>query len=205
MELINTKKIILASKSPRRKDLLEQVGLNIKILPSDIDEAAVSLQNPEKYVKELSRLKAKNIALLYPDDWVLGADTIVVVKGNILGKPRTKKDALKMLNTLNDCEHSVFTGFCVINQQKNTMITQCVETKVFFKHLSPKEIHWYINTGEPFDKAGAYAIQGIGAFLVKKISGSYSNVVGLPVCEVIEILTKLNIIQFKEIDSNVIH
>ncbi|MBC8440469.1 MAG: septum formation protein Maf [Deltaproteobacteria bacterium] len=196
MKLINTEKILLASKSPRRKVLLEQLGLKIKIVPSNIDEADILIKNPEKYVKALSFLKAEKIALLYPDDWILGADTIVVVDDQILGKPQSKTDAIAMLNTLNNCEHSVFTGFSIVNQEKNCIITQSVETKVFFKCLSPQEIQWYVNTGEPFDKAGSYAIQGIGAFLVKRISGSYSNVVGLPVCEVIETLMNLNIIQF---------
>ncbi|MBT3176185.1 MAG: septum formation inhibitor Maf [Desulfobacula sp.] len=195
MKLIGTKKIILASKSPRRKDLLEQLGLNIKIAPSNTDEKSISMKNPEKYVKELSLLKANNTALFYPDDWVIGADTIVVGDGQILGKPRSKTQAIAMLNKLNDCEHSVYTGFSIVNQKKTSIITKSVETKVSFKYLSPREIQWYVNTGEPFDKAGSYAIQGIGAFLVKRISGSYSNVVGLPVCEVIEELMNLNIIQ----------
>ena len=195
MKIIGTHKIILASKSPRRRDLLEQLGLNIKIVPSQTDETLVSMQNPEKYVKKLSFLKANNTALFYPDDWVIGADTIVVVSGQILGKPRSKIDAIAMLNKLNNCEHSVFTGFSIVNQKKKIIITQSIETKVFFKCLSREEIKWYVSTGEPFDKAGSYAIQGIGTFLVKRISGSYSNVVGLPVCEVIEILINLNIIQ----------
>ena len=100
-----------------------------------------------------------------------------------------------MLKKLNHCEHSVYTGFCVFNRKENISIQQSVETKVYFKHLTDREIHWYVSTKEPFDKAGAYAIQGIGAFLVKRISGSYSNVVGLPVCEVVETLMHLNIIQ----------
>ena len=195
MKIIGTHKIILASKSPRRRDLLEQLGLNIKIVPSQTDETLVSMQNPEKYVKKLSFLKANNTALFYPDDWVIGADTIVVVSDQILGKPRSKIDAIAMLNKLNNCEHSVFTGFSIVNQKKKIIITQSIETKVFFKCLSREEIKWYVSTGEPFDKAGSYAIQGIGTFLVKRISGSYSNVVGLPVCEVIEILINLNIIQ----------
>ncbi|WP_457551734.1 Maf family protein, partial [Desulfobacula sp.] len=163
-----------------------------------INEAAVLMKDPEKYVKDLSFLKAESIALFYPEEWVLGADTIVVVQNHILGKPRSKTDAAAMLDTLNNREHSVFTGFSIMNQKKNRYITQSVKTKVFFKCLSPEEIQWYIKTGEPFDKAGAYGIQGIGAFLVKEILGSYSNVVGLPICEVVEALIKLNIIQFKE-------
>jgi len=200
MKLINTQKLILASKSPRRKELLEQIGIDIRICPSNMDEDTVNVKNPEEYVKELSFLKAENTAPFHPDSWILGADTIVVVQGQILGKPQSKEDAVKMLNQLNHCEHSVYTAFCVINQKKKSKIIQLVETIVQFKHLTDQEIRWYVNTGEPFDKAGAYAIQGIGAFLVKGISGSYSNVVGSPVCEVVDILTKLNIIQFKDLN-----
>ncbi|NOX34054.1 MAG: septum formation protein Maf [Deltaproteobacteria bacterium] len=195
MESINSEKIILASKSERRKDLLEQIGLNFEIFPANINEDMVSINNPEEYAKELSFLKAKNTALFNPGSWILGADTIVVIQDKILGKPQSVTDAIKMLNQLNNCEHSVYTGFCVINREKKIIIKKSVKTKVNFKSLTDGEIHWYVNTGESFGKAGAYAIQGIGAFLVKGIAGSYSNVVGLPVCEVVETLEKLNIIQ----------
>ncbi|MBC2704319.1 nucleoside triphosphate pyrophosphatase [Desulfobacula sp.] len=198
MKLIKSEKLILASKSPRRKKLLEQIGIRIEISPSNIDEEAVSIKNPEKHVKELSFLKAKNVALSYPESWILGADTIVVIQDQILGKPQSKTDAIAMLNKLNHCKHSVYTAFCVINQKTDSMVVKSVETKVYFKYLTDQEIQWYVGTGEPFDKAGAYGIQGIGAFLVKQISGSYSNVVGLPVCEVVETLMNLNIIQFKD-------
>lgn len=205
MESINTEKIILASGSPRRKELLEQVGINFEISASTIDEETVSIKNPEDYVKELSFLKAADISLSYPDSWVLGADTIVVVGNQILGKPHSKTDAIDMLTKLNNREHSVYTGFCLIHQKKKSIIKKCVETKVYFKYLSDQEIRWYVNTGEPFDKAGAYGIQGIGAVLVKQINGSYSNVVGLPVCEVVETLMHLNIIQFKDLNHHVTH
>ena len=205
MESINTRRLILASKSPRRKRLLEQVGIQIKISPSQIDEQTVAIQAPQAYVKELAFLKTQNIARCHPESWVLGADTIVVVEDQILGKPRTTTDAVDMLNALNDTEHSVYTGFCIINQKENNIVQQTIETKVRFKHLSDPEIKWYVNTGEPFGKAGAYAIQGIGAFLVKQICGSYSNVVGLPVCEIVDTLITLNIIQFKDLDTHVIH
>jgi len=155
--------------------------------------------------KDLSFLKADKTALIYPHSWILGADTIVVVQDQILGKPKSKTQAFEMLNNLNNCEHSVYTGFCLLNQKQGITIKQSVETNVFFKSLSTSEINWYINTGEPFDKAGAYAIQGIGAFLIHRICGSYSNVVGLPVCEVIQKLMELNIIQFKDKDHHVIH
>lgn len=195
MKLINNEKLILASKSPRRRELLEQIGLSIKIIPSNIDENRITIKEPEKFVKELSFLKAESIADLHSESWVLGADTIVVVQDQILGKPQSKEDAIKMLSKLNNREHSVYTAFCIINQKANIIIKKAIETRVNFKSLSDSEITWYVETKEPFDKAGAYAIQGIGAFLVKHISGSYSNVVGLPVCEVVETLMDLNIIQ----------
>jgi len=200
IEKINMEKIILASKSPRRKELLNQVGIDIEICPSNIDEDAISIKNPEEYVKELSFLKAENIACSYPASWILGADTIVVIKGQVLGKPQSKTSAIKMLRQLSNCEHSVYTAFCILNNKTDTKIIRCVETKVVFKNLSDEEILWYIDTKEPFDKAGGYGIQGVGAFLVKHISGSYSNVVGLPVCEVVEILMNLNIIKFRKLN-----
>ncbi len=205
MEILNSENLILASKSPRRKHLLEQIGISIEIRPSNIDEGAISIQDPEGYVKTLSLLKADKTALDHPRSWILGADTVVVIQDQILGKPKSKTQAFEMLNNLNDCEHSVYTGFCLLNKKQGITIKQSVETKVFFKSLSSSEINWYIDSGEPFDKAGAYGIQGIGAFLIHRICGSYSNVVGLPVCEVIQKLIELNIIQFKDRNHHVIH
>jgi septum formation protein len=203
MKLTNTEKIILASGSPRRKELLLQIGIDIEIRPSSLNEETALPKKPEDYlpsdfVKQLSFLKADDIADLYPESWVLGADTVVVVKGRILGKPASKKDAQEMLKSLSNCEHSVFTGFCILNKKLETKVIDSVETKVTFKQLTKEEMVWYTETKEPFDKAGGYAIQGMGAFFVRSISGSYSNVVGLPVCEVVETLKSLNIIKFQE-------
>lgn len=203
MDSINTKKIILASKSPRRKELLEQIGMDIEIYPSNIDEKRISIKNPVEYVKKLARLKAENIGSLYPDSWVIGADTIVVIHDQIIGKPRSKTDAITILKKLNNREHFVYTAFCICNQDSNSYtmksIVKSVKTKVYFKNLTASEIEWYVNTKEPFDKAGGYGIQGVGSFIVKKISGSYTNVVGLPVCEVVEALINLNLVEFKEL------
>ncbi len=203
MDTINTKKIILASKSPRRKELLEQIGMDIEIYPSNIDEKRVSIKNPVEYVKELARLKAENIGSLYPGSWVIGADTIVVIHDQIIGKPRSKADAISILKKLNNREHFVYTAFCICNQDSNSYtmksVVKSVKTKVCFKNLTDSEIEWYVNTKEPFDKAGGYGIQGVGSFIVKKISGSYTNVVGLPVCEVVEALINLNLIEFKDL------
>jgi septum formation protein len=188
--------IILASKSPRRKELLEQAGLTLEILPANIDEDCVPLSSPRDYVKELSRIKADHIAAARPDQWVIGADTIVAVDDIILGKPKDRNEAVQMLNALNNKRHSVFTGFTICCHAREESTTNAIETAVFFKDLSQGEIQWYAGTDEPYDKAGGYGIQGIGSFLVPRIEGSYSNVVGLPVCEVMETLLTLGIIQF---------
>ena len=193
---ITQEPIILASKSPRRKELLEQAGLTLEILASDIDEESIPLSISKDYAKALSRIKADHIAKIHPDHWVIGADTIVVVDDLILGKPNTREQAVQMLNALNNRHHSVFTGFTICCHARGESITKAIETTVFFKHLSRDEIQWYAGTDEPYDKAGGYGIQGIGSFLVRKINGSYSNVVGLPICEVMETLLTLDIIQF---------
>ena len=188
-------KLILASKSPRRSDLLEKAGLTFSIVPSDFDESSVAMSDPESYVKRLARSKAIDISKKYPDSWVLGADTIVLIDDSILGKPGSKDEARSMLKQLSGKTHQVITGYCLCCQTKNDIISETVKTDVRFKTLSDAEIEWYIQTGEPFDKAGAYAIQGIGTFLVKSINGSYANVVGLPVCEVIEFLINEGVVE----------
>jgi len=182
--------LILASKSPRRKYLLEQAGLSFSIIPSDFDENTVSLSTPEEYVKVLAESKANDIAKKNPQSWVIGADTVVLIDGTILGKPGSKKEARKMLYKLSGNTHQVLTGYAIQCINKNHIFSETIVTDVTFKHLTNEEINWYITTTEPFDKAGAYAIQGLGTFLVRKIHGSYTNVVGLPVCEVIEFLIK---------------
>jgi septum formation protein len=179
-------KIILASKSPRRRYLLEQAGLTFAVIPSDVDEAALPAASPGQTVRRLAQSKAGDIADKFPESWVIGADTLVVVAGEILGKPQSKNEAHDMLRRLSGRTHQVLTGYCVCCRATGSMFAETVATDVRFKTLTPVEIEWYIRTGEPFDKAGAYAIQGIGTFLVRSINGSYSNVVGLPLCEVIE-------------------
>ena len=188
-------KLILASQSPRRRNLLEQAGIEFSVIPSRFDENSVKLSSPDVYVSQLAEGKAADIAEQYPDSWVIGADTIVFVDGTILGKPGSKSEARTMLRSLSGKTHQVLTGYCVCCQKLDRFFSEAVKTDVCFKTLADKEIDWYINSGEPFGKAGAYAIQGIGAFLVKRIDGSYTNVVGLPVCEVIELLIRENIIE----------
>ncbi|MGA9175982.1 MAG: Maf family protein [Desulfobacterales bacterium] len=186
--------LILASKSPRRRYLLEQAGLKFSVIPSNIDETRIPPSSPETYVRILSEAKADDISKKYPEKWVIGADTIVLNNGNILGKPESRDDARTMLKQLSGQTHQVLTGYAICCKAKNRMFSETVKTDVLFKHLTHEEIEWYIHTKEPFDKAGSYAIQGLGTFLVKSVHGSYTNVVGLPVCEVIEFLLKEGVI-----------
>lgn len=188
--------LILASKSPRRRYLLKQAGLSFSVIPSSIDETSVPISSPETYVKALSEAKAENVSIKYPEKWVIGADTIVLKDDAILGKPDSKAQARAMLKQLSGQTHQVLTGYAICCKSINRKYSETVKTHVLFKSLTDKEIEWYIHTKEPFDKAGAYAIQGLGTFLVKSINGSYTNVVGLPVCEVIEILIKEGVLGF---------
>jgi septum formation protein len=187
---------VLASKSPRRRYLLKQAGLDFLVVPSQVDESKILINDPETYVIELAKAKAGDISQKYPESWVIGADTIVVINGTILGKPKSKDDARNMLYRLSGRTHQVYTGFAICCKAEKRIFSQVVKTDVLFKELSDEEIQWYIHTPEPFDKAGAYAIQGIGTFLIRSIHGSYTNVVGLPVCEVIEFLIKEGLLGF---------
>ena len=191
-------KIILASQSPRRRYLLERAGLKFRVIPSDLDEGSIPAAPPNDYVRTLATAKARDVARSHPESWVIGADTVVVVDDRLLGKPASTADARTMLRRLSGRTHYVLTGVCICRLVDNRFYADTVKTDVLFKELTDAEIDWYIQTGEPFDKAGAYAIQGIGTFLVKRIHGSYTNVVGLPVCEVIEFLLREKVIGFEE-------
>jgi septum formation protein len=192
--LQNSPHLILASKSPRRSYLLEQAGLEFEVIPSDFDESSVALIEPADYVKKLAREKALSIARAYPQSWVIGADTVVLINGTILGKPKSDAQARQMLKTLSGATHRVLSGYSIQCQAQNHIFSEALSTEVCFKKLSEAEITWYIGTREPFDKAGAYAIQGLGTFIVKSIKGSYTNVVGLPVCEVLEHLISAGVV-----------
>lgn len=169
--------IILASKSPRRKELLSLITEDFIIKTADVDESLPKGIQPDKAVEYLSRIKAEPFD--NGTDTVIGADTVVAIDGRILGKPKNRDDAFNMLKMLSARAHSVFTGVTVIRPDQS--ITFSVETKVKFFDLTDEEINRYINTDEPYDKAGAYAIQGKGSLLVEKIDGDYFNVVGLPI------------------------
>lgn len=187
--------IVLASKSPRRRDLLNRAGLTFSVIPSHIDETTVPICSPDDLVRTLAEEKAKQISEKNEASWVIGADTIVLIENTILGKPHSKKEARGMLKHLSGRIHRVMTGYAIRCKSKGRYFSDTVETKVCFKKLTDSEIEWYIHTGEPFGKAGGYAIQGLGMFLVQRISGSYTSVVGLPVCEIIDFLFNEGVIE----------
>lgn len=192
--------LILASRSPRRSRLLLSAGVVFEVHPSEIEEPVPAAGVPGKggaaaTAQRCARLKAESVSAVYPCAWVLGADTIVVSEGRIFGKPRDAAEAVCMLATLNDREHEVITGICLAGPAGKGSRTGSVATRVRFKALSRGEIEAYARTGEPMDKAGAYGIQDAGAFLVRCVEGSYTNVVGLPLSEVIDWLMDENIIE----------
>ena len=182
--------LILASGSPRRKELLSQIGLIFSIVPSQADEVPCKDAMPDAYVQRLSKEKAFLVAQEYPGSFVLGADTIVVLDNKILEKPATPAESRTMLRMLSAQTHEVYTGFSLLCLDKNIEETNIITTQVTFKTLTLDEISWYSSTIEPYDKAGGYALQGIGGFFVEKICGSYTNVIGLPLTEVMAVLIK---------------
>jgi septum formation protein len=184
--------LILASASPRRQALLRLVGIRFEIIPSQADERFLPGETPEEHVIRLAREKAMEVAGKHRDRWVLAADTVVEIDGKVLGKPRDHREAEEMLQNLSHREHRVLTGYCILRFPSLEKREGKVISRVKFKDLSQEEIRWYLNTGEPFDKAGAYAIQGRAAFMVKEVQGSYTNVVGLPLCEIVEALRELD-------------
>ena len=189
--------IILASASPRRRELLTQVGINFQVVPSNADETLFEDEKPEAHVIRLSCDKALEVSNRQAQTgrWFIGSDTVVVCDEIILGKPANAADATEMLTSLSGRYHRVISGYAIHDREIGRTLSAAVITRVFFKDLTTREIEGYIATGEPFDKAGSYAIQGIGSFMVPKIEGSYTNVVGLPLCEVIAALEELGAIE----------
>ena len=183
---------ILASASPRRRELMGLMGIDFEVLVSDADESAVPKDLPIKlYVQELALLKATAIAkyvLHKKKTHIIAADTVVTLDGKILGKPKDKADAINMLTELSGKTHEVYTGICVMRMSDAKSVCKSVCTRVSFKELSAEKIEAYVDTKEPMDKAGAYGIQGIGSMLIDGIEGDYFNVVGLPVAALSELL-----------------
>lgn len=183
------KKIILASASPRRKELLETAGIEFEICVADVDESIPEGTLPSDAAVLTATKKALAVAQSRENDIVIGADTIVVAGDKILGKPKNKADAVKMLTMLSGVEHEVITGVCIANGEKTLSFPQI--SKVKFYELTADEIEEYVATGEPMDKAGSYGIQGKGCTLVEKIEGDYFNIVGLPVARTVKEIKKL--------------
>jgi len=183
--------IILASASPRRQELLRQVGVSFRIVPSSVDETVTEIMLPGHYVEHLAVSKATAVATLHPGNLVIGADTTVVLDGDLLNKPANRTEAILMLERLSGRGHDVYTGIAIV---RNGQIEVSHErTTVHFRELSRSEIERYVDTSEPMDKAGAYAIQGLGAVLVKSIEGDYFNVVGLPICRLAQMLSSFGV------------
>ncbi|MBF0381864.1 MAG: septum formation inhibitor Maf [Magnetococcales bacterium] len=181
----------LASASPRRLELLAQVGIEPFVYPTDVDETLQQNEKPKKYARRMATTKAR-AGIKSGYDIILAADTVVVLDGQILGKPIDKQDAAVMLGRLSGRKHKVITAIALYLAKSDKIFAKEVKTEVWFKKISQRQINEYIATNEPMDKAGAYGIQGVGAALVKKINGSYSGVVGLPLFETLQLLINSN-------------
>lgn len=173
-------KLILASASPRRADLLRMLGLPFRVVPSGVSEVLETPLEPADYVLEISRRKARAVARNFRGELVLGADTVVVLEGNILGKPADPNDAARMLTRLSGKTHQVFTALTLIDTASGSTLSDVAVTDVTIRRLSPEDIRRYVETGESSDKAGAYAAQGRAVVFIESVSGCFYNVVGLP-------------------------
>ncbi len=187
--------LVLASASPRRCELLQQIGLEFQVIPSRADELILKGETPEEHVIRLSLDKATEVANRenVSGRWFIGSDTIVLCDQQILGKPRDEAHAVTMLKQLSGREHQVLSGYAIIDRETKEQRTEAVSTKVWFRQLTDDEIARYIATGEPADKAGSYAIQGLGICFVARIEGSYTNVVGLPLCKLTGAMKELGV------------
>lgn len=188
---------MLASQSPRRRELLAGLGLCFEVIPAALEEPPPGETPPEEYVKTLALAKARKVAGRASGEAILAADTVVVLEGEILGKPKDFDEARQMLSALSGRTHQVFTGYTILSQRDESQrdeIIRAVRTEVVMKPLSPEEIEAYLATGEPMDKAGAYAIQGLASYMVQEVRGSVTNVIGLPLTEVVTDLLKLRLI-----------
>ena len=189
-------RLVLASASPRRAELLRAAGIEFDVIPADVDEAMEPEDQPDGYARRVAQLKAEGVALLAPGRPILGADTIVVINNEVLGKPADAADARRMLGVLSGRTHIVLTAVCLVNPaaESGRVQTSVARTSVEFAPLSRAEIAWYVASGETADKAGAYAVQGLASRFVIRIDGSYSNVVGLPVAVVYDLCKKARLL-----------
>lgn len=191
------KKIILASESPRRQEILKLTGLKFSVCASAYEEDLNLPLRPRELARYLSRKKAEAVSNKYKDTIIIAADTFIVFKNKLLGKPHNEQDAERMLMTLNGQAHSVITGFTIMDTGNNKIISRSVETKVYFKKLTREDISAYVRSKEPLDKAGAYAVQGLGAVFIEKIEGDFFNVMGLPLFALTGSLKKFGIYVLK--------
>ena len=189
-------RLILASASPRRADLLREAGIDVEIQPAHVNEDVERGEVPEVYVRRVAEAKGRAISAGIPGRHVLAADTAVVVDGQILGKPSDTADAARMLELLSGRSHLVVSGVCLMKDGQPVVDTEVEATAVEFASLSPTEIEWYVASGESMDKAGGYGIQGLASLFVTRIVGSYSNVVGLPMAVVYRMCTKAGLLIF---------
>lgn len=192
---VNLEPLVLASASPRRRELLSSMGIRMDVIPSHVEESEGGGGTPLELVERWAREKAEAVASAFRDSWVLAADTIVVLEGKIFGKPQNPEHAAAMLKDLSGKTHWVTSAFCLRHASRGLVHLASVSTAVHFRRLSGAEISAYVRTGECLDKAGAYGIQGLGTFLVRAIEGSYTNVVGLPLCETLECLMDHGVIR----------
>jgi len=187
--------IVLASNSPRRKELLELTGLPFRVVPPSGEPLLEKGEGAEEFVRRSSLAKALGVSVKFPRHWVVGADTVVVCDGRVLGKPGDEKEAVRILSFLSGKTHEVMTGVCLVNESLSVRKVEVSRTLVEFRKLDEGEIDAYVRTGEPLDKAGAYGIQGLGAVFVKRVEGSYTNVVGMPLALLVEMLKKEGVIK----------
>jgi septum formation protein len=187
------KRLVLASSSPRRRELLKRTGIQFIIEQSKYEEKINHNVEPKELVKSLSLGKAKSVAKSHKNAIVLAADTVIVLEGEIIGKPKNEEDAKRTLAKMSGKPHFAITGFAIIDTGTNKTVSKSVETKVYFRKLTPKEIDDYVKSKEPLDKAGSYAIQGLASKFVDEVEGDFDNVVGLPVSDLIRELREFGI------------
>ena len=187
-------KIILASKSSRRKQLLSRILDDFKIINSYLDESKIKIDDPAKYCRNLSYLKAKTVSKNFKNDIIIGADTIVFLNNTILGKPKDYNEAFNMLKRLSGQTHTVFTGVTILSINNKVNINFSEKTNVTFYDISDNQIDWYIKNNNPYDKAGSYGIQDGSQLFVKTINGNYENVIGLPISKIYRYFIELKVI-----------
>lgn len=202
-----THHLVLASGSPRRREMLKRLGFTFEVRPANIDESPLLDEQPSAYVLRLAKSKARTVADAGSDsandETVLAADTIVVYDGALLGQPKDEADARRMLTQLSGQEHQVLTGVAICNRERGLCVAAVETTVVHFAELSEHEVAWYAASGEPLDKAGAYAVQGLGAVFVERIEGNYSNVVGLPLPLTCRLLRRVGYpLPFDQVDDH---